>query len=92
MTIQKLSDFVSHLMFLVRPQDGNYEIAQQGARFIRQVLDRISSPETPQPAPMSPDIELPVDWLDSCDLDGNLDFMEWFDNIHWAQDPLFNLT
>lgn len=89
-TIQKLNLFVSHLIFLVQPHEGDYEIAQQGARFIRRVLDRVLSPECPQPAPLTPDIDLSVDWLGSCDLDGNFDFLAWFDNIHWKQEPLLN--
>ncbi|OQE26011.1 hypothetical protein PENFLA_c007G00997 [Penicillium flavigenum] len=92
LTIQKLNTFVSHLNFLVPPHEGSYEIAQQGARFIRRVLDRILSPSCPQLAPSIPDIELSENWLDGCDLDGNLDFMAWFDNIYWSQDPLLNFT
>jgi chromatin structure-remodeling complex subunit RSC3/30 len=76
----------------VRPHEGSYEIAQQGARFIRRVLDRILSPEYPQPAPLTPDIDLSKDWYDGCDLDGNFDFIAWFDNIHCTQDPLLNFT
>ncbi|KAJ5603347.1 hypothetical protein N7537_006303 [Penicillium hordei] len=87
LTIQKLNDFVSHLTFLVLPYEGSYEIAQQGARFIRRVLDQILSPTCPQP-----ELELSENWLDGCDLDGNLDFVAWFDNIHWSQDPLLNST
>ncbi|KAJ5262484.1 hypothetical protein N7524_007789 [Penicillium chrysogenum] len=92
LTIQKLILFVSHLTSLVRPHEGSYEIAQQGARFIRRVLDRILSPEYPQPAPLTPDIDLSKDWYDGCDLDGNFDFIAWFDNIHCTQDPLLNFT
>ncbi|CAG8907283.1 unnamed protein product [Penicillium egyptiacum] len=92
LTIQKLNNFVSHLTFLVPPHERGYEIAQQGARFIRRVLDRILSPACPQPAPLMPDIELSENWLDGCDLNGDLDFMAWFDNIHWSQDPLLNFT
>jgi hypothetical protein len=40
----------------------------------------------------TPDIELPEDWLDGCGLDGNFDFMAWFDNIQWMQDPLLSFT
>ncbi|KAJ5383265.1 hypothetical protein N7517_001176 [Penicillium concentricum] len=90
--IQKLNIFVSHLNSLVRPHDGNYEISQQGTRFIRRVLDQILSPQCPQPTPLTPDIDLSTNWLDGCDLDGNFDFMAWFDNIHWKQDPLLNFT
>ncbi|KAJ5419501.1 uncharacterized protein N7487_003051 [Penicillium crustosum] len=92
LAIQKLVLFVSHLTSLVRPHEGSYEIAQQGARFIRRVLDRIISPEYLQPAPLTPDIDLSKDWYDGCDLDGNFDFMAWFDNIHWTQDPLLHFT
>ncbi|KAJ5836200.1 hypothetical protein N7447_002226 [Penicillium robsamsonii] len=91
-TIQKLNIFASHLDFLVRPHDGNYEIVQQGTRIIRRVLDQILPPEFPQPAPLTPDIDMSTNWLDGCDLDGNFDFMAWFDNIHWKQDPLLNFT
>ncbi|KAJ5512925.1 hypothetical protein N7463_002477 [Penicillium fimorum] len=91
-TIQKLNIFVSHLNSLVRPHEGNYEIAQQGTRFIRRVLDQIITPEFPQPAPLTPDIDISTNWLDGCDLDGNFDFMAWFDNIHWKQDPLLKFT
>jgi chromatin structure-remodeling complex subunit RSC3/30 len=76
----------------VRPHEGSYEIAQQGARFIRRVLDRILSPEYPQSVPLTPDIDLSKDWYDGRDLDGNLDFMAWFDNIHWTHDPLLSFT
>ena len=92
LTIQKLNDFVSHLTFLVLPYEGSYEIAQQGARFIRRVLDQILSLTCPQPDPVIPELELSENWLDGCDLDGNLDFVAWFDNIHWSQDPLLNFT
>ncbi|OQE12665.1 hypothetical protein PENVUL_c001G03220 [Penicillium vulpinum] len=92
LTIQKLNIFVSHLTFLVSPHEGSYEIAQQGAKFIRRVLDRIISPACLQPDPLVPDIEVSENWLDVCDLDGNLDFVAWFDNIHWPQDPLLNFT
>ncbi|KAJ5796726.1 uncharacterized protein N7518_005266 [Penicillium psychrosexuale] len=92
LAIQKLNLFVSHLIFLVQPHEGSYEISQQGARFIRRVLDRIISLEYPQLPPVTPDIDLSESWLDGCDLDGNLDFMAWLDNIHWAQDPLLNFN
>ncbi|KAJ5955508.1 hypothetical protein N7501_009787 [Penicillium viridicatum] len=92
LTIQKLNDFVSHLTALVPPHEGSYEVSQQGAKFLRQVLDRIISPVCPQPDPLIPNIELSENWLDGCDLDGNLDFVAWFDNIHWSQDPLLNFT
>ena len=92
LTIRKLNDFVSHLTLLVPPHEGSYEIAQQGARFIRRVLDRILSPTCLQPDPLIPDIELSENWLDGCDLDGNFNFVAWFDNIHWSQDPLLNFT
>ncbi|KAJ5767053.1 uncharacterized protein N7511_004669 [Penicillium nucicola] len=91
LTIQKLSLFVSHLTMLVSPHQGIYEIAQQGARFIRRVLDRIESTYL-QPASSLPDIELPESWLENCDLDGELDFMAWFDNIQWSQEALLNFT
>ncbi|KAJ5533777.1 hypothetical protein N7527_000031 [Penicillium freii] len=92
LTIQKLNDFVFHLTLLVPPYEGSYEVSQQGAKFLRQVLDRIISPACPQPGPLITDIELSENWLDGCDLDGNLDFVAWFDNIHWSQDPLLNFT
>jgi chromatin structure-remodeling complex subunit RSC3/30 len=90
--IQKLGAYVSHLTFQVQPYQGNYQIVQQGATYIRWVLDRINAPKCPQPAPLTSDIDLPENWLDDCDSEGNPDFMAWFDNIQWAQDSLLNFT
>ncbi|OQE40276.1 hypothetical protein PENCOP_c006G08200 [Penicillium coprophilum] len=92
LSIEKLNIFVSHLAVMVRPHEGNYEIVQQGTRFIRRMLDRIVSSECSQPAMLASDIDLSENWMDGCDLDVNLDFMAWFDSIHWKQDPLLNFT
>ncbi|KAJ6043572.1 uncharacterized protein N7446_001770 [Penicillium canescens] len=90
--IQKLGAFVSHLTFQVQPYQGNYQIVQQGATYIRWVLDKINAPKCPRPAPLTSDNDLPENWLDDCDSEGNPDFMAWFDNIQWSQDSLLNFT
>ncbi|OJK01999.1 hypothetical protein ASPACDRAFT_24719 [Aspergillus aculeatus ATCC 16872] len=85
--VQKLSVFVSHLTSLVRNDDGNYEVAQKGAKFIRWALDQVlSPPQVPHPAVWNEDPDLPQGWLLDCDLTEDFDFLAWCDTVNWSQD------
>jgi chromatin structure-remodeling complex subunit RSC3/30 len=90
--IQKLNAYVSHLTIQVQPYQGNFHIVQQGATYIRWVLDKINSAACQQSNSLTSDMSLPENWLDDCDSQGNPDFMAWFDSIQWAQDSLFGFT
>ncbi|KAJ5312365.1 hypothetical protein N7508_003195 [Penicillium antarcticum] len=90
--IQKLNAYLSHLTFQVQPYQGNYDTVQQGATYIRWVLDKIHSTVSSEAASLSSDLDLPESWLHECDSQGNPDFLAWFDNIQWAQDSIFSFT
>ncbi|KAL6239856.1 hypothetical protein BDW75DRAFT_226903 [Aspergillus navahoensis] len=94
LTIQKLSDFFSHLTSLVQPHEGNFEIAQNGAKFIRWVLDQALTPEATQEGSRTADAHtgLSEPWFDDCNMTDDFDFMAWCDDIHWPQDSLLSFA
>ncbi|RDW81526.1 uncharacterized protein DSM5745_05083 [Aspergillus mulundensis] len=94
LAIQKLSVFVSHLSSLVQPHEGNFDIAQNGAKFIRRVLDQALTPDVGQSVPWSADARTgPSEpWFDDSDMPDDFDFMAWCDDIHWPQDSLLSFA
>jgi chromatin structure-remodeling complex subunit RSC3/30 len=93
-TIQKLSVFVSHLTTLIQPHEGNFKIAQNGAKFIRWVLDQALTPEATQKGSQTADAYtgLSEPWFDDCNMTIDFDFMAWCDDIYWPQDHLLSFT
>jgi chromatin structure-remodeling complex subunit RSC3/30 len=93
--IQKLSVYVSHVETLIWSDEREYEMAKRGARAIRQVLDRVLSPE-PLLQPLSsadPDSST-SDWLTGGDLalvDGT-DLITWLENVDWGQESCLNFS
>ncbi|KAL4962719.1 putative chromatin structure remodeling complex protein RSC3 [Aspergillus stella-maris] len=90
--IQKLSILVSHLISLVRPQDGNFDIAQKGAKHIRSVLDQILSTDESQERLHSAESDMHQDWDGECNFMNEADFIAWCDSIHWPQDSLLDFA
>ncbi|KAL4908817.1 hypothetical protein BDW74DRAFT_187331 [Aspergillus multicolor] len=92
--IQKLCVFVSHLSSLVQPHEGNFEIAQNGAKFIRRVLDQELTFDVGESGvrfsdePTGPSEPL----FDDSDITDDFDFMAWCDDIHWPQDSLLSFA
>ncbi|KAL4742408.1 hypothetical protein BDV11DRAFT_19833 [Aspergillus similis] len=94
LTIQKLSVFVSHLTSLIQPHEGNFKIAQNGAKFICWVLDQALTREVRQEGSWTADAQTgPSEpWFDDCNMTVDFDFMAWCDDIHWPQDHLLSFT
>lgn len=96
--IQKLSIFASHLETMVGPNEGNYQIAQQGRRAIGQVLDQILSTPTPIPVPAmaisptsNPDSNergmLCPELLENIDVEDRVQFLDWLDGTADTHEP-----
>ncbi|RAL14251.1 uncharacterized protein BO97DRAFT_469130 [Aspergillus homomorphus CBS 101889] len=90
--IQQLSIFISHLTSLVQPHEGNYDISQKGAKFIRWVLDQTLSPDVSHSDLWTADLNLPDSWGENLDMTDDVDFMAWCDDIQWLQDPLLSVA
>ncbi|TQB74292.1 hypothetical protein MPDQ_005015 [Monascus purpureus] len=82
--IQNLSIFASHLQYVVRPHDGNYDICQYSRRIICRILDRILSVNLPALSSPLPAEVLATDWLngESILLDDGTDFLTWVDGLN----------
>ncbi|KAJ5660607.1 hypothetical protein N7507_007058 [Penicillium longicatenatum] len=96
--IQKLSVFASYLETMVQQDDGNYQIAQQGHRAIRHVLDQVlSAPlcKWADSSALNSTTELNLDesalvhsdLLDGIDLDDRGSFLEWLDGTADFHEP-----
>ncbi|KAL4939787.1 hypothetical protein BDV06DRAFT_230811 [Aspergillus oleicola] len=92
LAIQKLSVFSSHLTSLVQPEDGNFEIAQKGAKFIRWALDQTLTAELYRSDSPAAYFGLSEPWFEDCNMMDDLDFMAWCDSIHWPQDSLLGFA
>ncbi|KAL4762199.1 Zn(II)2Cys6 transcription factor [Aspergillus foveolatus] len=93
-TIQKLSVFVSHLTTLIQPHEGNFKVAQNGANFIRWVLDQALTLDATKNGSQTADActGLSEPWFDDRNMTVDFDFMAWCDDINWPQDHLLSLT
>lgn len=79
----------------MQPEEGNYEIAQQGQRAIRRVLDQVLSAPNVFTFPLAAEpIEFNIsestlvdaDLLDSIDIDDRGPFLDWLDGTMDAQE------
>ncbi|KAJ5183839.1 Transcription factor [Penicillium capsulatum] len=94
--IQKLSVFASHLDTMIQPDEGNYKIAQQGGRAIRNVLDQVlSTPAVPFSLgrdAVIPDTEpeeidfVGMGFLDSTDFNDRAPFLGWLEGTADGQE------
>ncbi|KAJ5591965.1 uncharacterized protein N7459_002334 [Penicillium hispanicum] len=83
--IQKLSIFASHLDTMVQPDEGNYQIAQQGQKAIRHILDQVLSARHEPGSTASYVFQesdrkqeiVDTDWLDGMDFDDGGLFADW---------------
>ncbi|RHZ44314.1 putative chromatin structure remodeling complex protein RSC3 [Aspergillus thermomutatus] len=82
--IQKLSVFISHADTFIQQHQGDYEIALQGQRLIRQVLDRVLSPTTEQ--------TFPDPLINGMTIGDDVDFMALLESFDWEQEirPTFS--
>ncbi|KAJ6172709.1 Transcription factor [Penicillium chermesinum] len=97
--IQKLSIFASHLETMVGPNEGNYQIAQQGQRAIRHVLDQILSAPNATPAPLTAPTPISdtdmsagqevlcAELLDNMDVGDRVQFLHWLDGRADTHEP-----
>lgn len=94
--IQKLSVFASHLDTMIKPDEGNYNIAQQGGRAIRRVLDQVLSvPSTPVTSKEDTSIQgteaendfAGMGFLDNIDIDDRAPFLGWLDGAADGHEP-----
>jgi len=82
--VQNLAIFASYLDTIIKPDEGNYLVAQQGQKTIRHVLDQVLSGEQPPTviADNSGRSERPTNddnQLDGVSSDNQDLFLSWFD-------------
>lgn len=92
-----MSIFAHHLGTLIKPDEGNYNIAQQGKRAVRRVLDQVLAAPTlpPLPPASDPAVELGFtepsfmdsDLLNGIDVDDRGPFLDWLDGSLDVQEP-----
>ena len=83
---------------MIQPGDANYDIAQQGRKSIRHVLDRVLSdpfPSTSTDAGNGAAGEIPLGepTFTGTDFDDGLQFLEWLDtsnNVDYRQESWVN--
>ena len=78
-----VSVFVSHLQYIVRPHDGNYDTSQYVRRTLRRILDRVFSAH-PAPLPSSvPTSAIAADWTggEPVFLDNGTELLAWIDGL-----------
>lgn len=90
--IQKLSVYVSYLDTFSFSNEVDLEMTKQGAKIIRQVLDRVLSPGTAVPLPATTPETSNADWFTSRDLslEDGTNFVKWLENVDWSQDTWLN--
>lgn len=88
---------------MIHPNEGNYQIAQQGHRAIRHVLDRVLAAPIPAAAPgfaatpvSGPDMDDPDTLcpgiLDNIDIDDRVQFLDWLDGRAESHEPWLTWT
>ncbi|PKX89414.1 putative chromatin structure remodeling complex protein RSC3 [Aspergillus novofumigatus IBT 16806] len=82
--IQKLSVFISHADTFIQQHEGDYELALQGQKLIRQVLDRVLSPMA--------DPSFPDPLINGMTIGDDVDFMALLESFDWEQEirPTFS--
>jgi hypothetical protein len=100
--IQSLSIFASQLETVVQPDEGNYQIAQQGQRAIRHVLDQVLSMPVISTLPIVSDSTLGVETsifdpvglhlLEGIDINDRDQFLDWLDGTLSVHDPCLAWT
>ncbi|CRG88482.1 chromatin structure-remodeling complex subunit RSC3/30 [Talaromyces islandicus] len=85
--IQNLSILASHIQYIHLPQNGNYEICQQGRKVIMYILDHLLSKPTGAPVSASPVPSniIPTDWLNDEWLNDGTEFISWIDGLDWDE-------
>ena len=81
--VHSVSVFVSHLQYIVRPHDGNYDTSQYVRRTLRRILDRVFSPH-PVPLPSGvPTDAVAADWTggEPIFLDNGTELLSWIDGL-----------